>query len=222
MLLYSSSGKGKKAVPGKGHSKSFKTHEEFEKHEGDLIQAALTVTVQEQNHNQLVQDQLNGKKLGVIATRHGLSEWRDNKALRQIVQERCKNLDHPTSWFVDALVRKFGVRVFILSINTYENDEDIYDGEQSVKHLTTDAALAQELEKELLESTGSGSSSGVSSPESSEVGNGDDIGDIADTLNDQLLCYYNDDKQQEIDELKTKLTTKSAEVEDLQEMRSTN
>ena len=85
--MYSNGGKGKKkAVSGKGHSKSFKTHEEFEKHEGDLIQAALTVTIQEQNPNQLVQDQLNGKKSGVIATRHGLSEWRDNKALRQLIK----------------------------------------------------------------------------------------------------------------------------------------
>ena len=94
----------------------------------------------------------------MIATQHSLSLWRDNKALRWLIQDRCENLDHETSWFVDALVQKFGVQVFILSINKYENCEDIYDGEVLVKHLSTNAALAHELEKELLEDTGSRSS----------------------------------------------------------------
>ena len=163
-----------------------------------------------------MQDQLNGKKTGVIATRQGLAPWRDNKSLRRLVQDRCESQDHETSWFADALVRRFGVQIFLLSINKYENDEDIYDGEESVKHLSTNAALAHELEKELLEDTGSGSSSGVSTPNSSEVGTPDDIGELADTLEDHLLCYYTNDKQVEINELKTKLNTKSVEVDDLQ------
>ena len=142
--------------------------------EGDLAQAGLTIAIQEQTNNRLVQDQLDGKKTGVIATRKGLAPWRDNKSLRRLVQDRCESQDHETSWFADALVWHFGVQIFLLSINKYENDEDIYDGEESVKHLSTNAALAHELEKELLEDTGSGSSSGVSTPNSSEVGTPDD------------------------------------------------
>ena len=48
------------------------------------------------------------------------------------------------------------------------------------------------------------------------MGTPGDIGELADTLEDHLLCYYTDDKQVEINELKTKLNTKSAEVDDLQ------
>jgi hypothetical protein len=184
--------------------------------EGDLAQAGLTIAIQEQTNNRLVQDQLDGKKTGVIATRQGLAPWRDNKSLRRTVQDRCESQDHETSWFADALVRRFGVQIFILSINKYENDEDIYDGEESVKHLQTNAALAHEIEKELLEDTGSESSSGTSTPDGSEVGTPGDVGELADTLEEHLLCYYEDNKQLEINELKTKLNTKSAEVDDLQ------
>ena len=35
--------------------------------EGDLAQAGLTIAIQEQTNNRLVQDQLDGKKTGVIA-----------------------------------------------------------------------------------------------------------------------------------------------------------
>jgi len=220
VLLYSSGGKGKKkaAASGKGHhySKSFKNHQEFVRVEGDLAQAGLTIAIQEQTNNRLVQDQLDGKKTGVIATRKGLAPWRDNKSLRRLVQDRCESQDHETSWFADALVRHFGVQIFLLSINKYENDEDIYDGEESVKHLQTNEALAHEIEKELRESTGSESSSGASTPDGSEVGTPDDIGELTETLEDQLFCYYEDDRQQLINELKTKLNTKSAEVDDLQ------
>ena len=184
--------------------------------EGDLAQAGLTIAIQEQTNNRLVQDQLDGKKTGVIATRKGLAPWRDNKSLRRLVQDRCESQDHETSWFADALVRHFGVQIFLLSINKYENDEDIYDGEESVKHLQTNEALAHEIEKELRESTGSESSSGASTPDGSEVGTPDDIGELTETLEDQLFCYYEDDRQQLINELKTKLNTKSAEVDDLQ------
>ena len=107
MLLYSSGGKGKKkaAASSKGHhySKSFKNHQEFVRVEGDLAQAGLAIAIQEQTNNRLVQDQLNGKKTGVIATRKGLAPWRDNKSLRRLVQDRCESQDHETSWFADAL-----------------------------------------------------------------------------------------------------------------------
>ena len=89
-----------------------------------------------------MQDLLTNTKQGVVATRSGLADPHHNKVLRQTVQERSKNSNFETSRIADALVQKLGVQVFIHSINKYDNDESIYDGAESVKHLKTDEACA--------------------------------------------------------------------------------
>ena len=69
-----------------------------------------------------------------------------------------------------------------------------------------------ELEKELYETAGGESSDSVSVLDSSEVGNGDDIGDLAETFNDlvhHLLGYLHHnsegEKEAQINDLRPSL-----------------